>query len=116
MSADEVKVRLTDQARGDMADFIMAGIPSIDLDKAEKAGKLHLLKSISHTIGEKTDTVKIELYDAQAALVHLGKMHGLFVERTELTGAGGAPLALHIDGLIEKVYGDDSDSNNPDGA
>ncbi len=36
--------------------------------------------------------LSIELYDAQAALVQLGKHLGLFVERTEITGANGEPL------------------------
>lgn len=84
MSADEVKVRLTEQARGSMADFVDAETLKIDLETADKLGKLHLLKSFSHTTGQFTDTVKIELYDAQAALALIGKMHKMFVDRSEV--------------------------------
>jgi hypothetical protein len=71
MSANEVIARLADQARGSMADFIS---PSgrgwkIDLKKARQNGKLHLLKSYSKVKGG----AKIELYDAHAALVDVGK-------------------------------------------
>ncbi len=35
----------------------------------------------------------------------------------EVGGVGGAPIAVHIDGLIEKVYGDvDSDGDKPGNA
>ncbi len=82
MSADEVLTRLSDQARGDMSDFtsLKNGIPFVDLAKAERAGKLHLLKKF-----EVTDkSVKIELYDAQAALVHMGRHHALFTDKTNV--------------------------------
>lgn len=67
MSTDEILLRLADQARGSMADFIEATIDGgfiLDLDKAEDAGKLHLIKSIAET----KHGVRIELYNAQAAL------------------------------------------------
>jgi phage terminase small subunit len=81
MSSDEVLLRLSDQARGTMADFLNEN-GFLSLTKAEKAGKLHLIKSYSHT--EKGE--RIELYDAQAALVHLGRHHKLFVDRQEQSG------------------------------
>lgn len=84
MSADEVIARLTDQARGSMADFVNAGTATIDLDKAEKAGKLHLIKSCTHAAGDKGASVKVELYDAQNALIQIGKMHKLFVDKSEV--------------------------------
>lgn len=46
----------------------------IDLHKAAKAGKLHLVKKIK----DGRDGLSIELYDAQAALQLLGKHHKLF--------------------------------------
>lgn len=93
MRADEVLARLADQARSTMANFIKvnaAGGVSLDLAAAEKAGKLHLIKKIK--IG--LEGTSIELYDAQAALVQLGRGHGLFVDREELTGKDGAPLEM----------------------
>jgi hypothetical protein len=84
MDADEVLARLADQARGNLADFIdtsvRGGMP--DFESAEKRGLMHLLKSVTWT----KDGVRIELYNAQAALVHIGKHLGLFSERHEITG------------------------------
>jgi hypothetical protein len=101
MSADEVLLRLTDQARGSIADFIDVSASSgdlsgaadmqdakaivggwqLNLQKAERAGKLHLIKKLkSGQWGP-----EIELHDPQAALTLLGRHHGLFVDRTETT-------------------------------
>lgn len=98
MQADEVLARLTDHARGSLSDFINeAG--EIDLDKARQDDKLHLLKKYKVTerkvkgIAERT--VEVELYDAQAALVHLGKHLKLFTDRLEATGANGGPIETH---------------------
>lgn len=85
MSADEVLVRLSVQARGTMADFIQIGPTgnwNFDFVAAEEAGKLPLIKKLKET----KDGTALELYDAQAALVHIGKAHGLFIERTQVEG------------------------------
>lgn len=76
MGKDEVLARLADIARIDMAEFvtIQHGIPFLDLEKAEHASKLRLLKKFKVT----KQGVEIELYDAQAALETLGKHLGLF--------------------------------------
>ncbi len=86
MAADEVLARLSDHARGDMRAFVVAngvGEPigfNLSPDKP-----LHLVKKVSIT--EKG--VSFELYDAQAALVHIGKAHGLFVDRQDVSGQIG---------------------------
>lgn len=95
MQADEVLARLTEQARGSLSDFINeAG--DIDLDRARQDDKLHLLKRYKVTerkvAGKAERTIEVELYDAQAALVHLGKHLKLFTERLETTGANGGPI------------------------
>jgi len=87
MSADEVLLRLADQARGSMEDFLTAG--EIDLLKAEQNGKLHLVKRVSVT---DKGTVTLELHDAQAALVHIGRHHGLFVDKQEISGSLGVTI------------------------
>lgn len=88
MSADEVLARLAEMARGSMADFISVnGRVKLDFRRAQDAGKLHLIKS--YTKGPKG--TRIELYDAQAALVQLGKAMGLFTERLDVT-SGGEPI------------------------
>lgn len=53
-------------------------VPDIDLAKATERDKLHLVKSYNAKDG------KVELYDAHAALVDIGKHHGLFKDVTEV--------------------------------
>ena len=93
MLADEVLARLAEQARADISEFIKLekGYPVLDLEKAERAGKLHLVKSLVPT----RYGTKLELYDAQAALQLLGKAHGLFTERFDMT-THGEQLQVHF--------------------
>jgi phage terminase small subunit len=94
MSAEEVLARLQAQATASMAEFVNVnqetGEPAIDLRRAEQSGKLHVLKKVSIT----DKGLTIELYDAQAALVHIGKHLGMFVEKREITGPGGGPIQV----------------------
>jgi phage terminase small subunit len=96
MSADEVLTRLGEHARGDMGDFldISSMAHQVDLAKAKELGLTRLIKKVNQRTtttlskdGVETETnyIEIELYDAQAALVHLGKHHGLFKEIIETT-------------------------------
>lgn len=80
MSANEVLARITAHASADMTDFIDDSGTGLDLAKAKRAQKLGLIKSYSFS--RKTG-LKIELYDAQAALRDLGRHHKLFTERHE---------------------------------
>lgn len=100
MSADEVLTRLTDHARGSIAPFL-----DINADGGVRGFKLgtdqpvQLVRRATHTRrtykdGSKDDSVTIELHDSQAALALLGKHHGLFIERHEITGKDGGPIAL----------------------
>lgn len=58
-------------------------VPDVDLAKAAARGKLHLVKSYNAKDG------KIELYDAHAGLVDIGRAHGLFIDKTALTDPTG---------------------------
>lgn len=105
MAAGEVLERLADQARGTADDFLtIEEYPEttieaddegkliymetgktlkraiLDLPKAAERGKLHLIKKMSET----KYGLSVELYDAQAALVHLGKHHGLFTDNVKV--------------------------------
>lgn len=87
-TTDEVFVRLTAHSRSSLEPFLTER-GDIDLEAARKAGKLHLVKKLKRTT--RTDdenhlytTVEIELHDAQAATVQLGKLLGLYVERVEV--------------------------------
>jgi phage terminase small subunit len=99
MSADEVLLRLGEHARGDMGDFFDVdknGNWAVNLKKAKRQKKLRLIKKVETTtrlVGEDQTpetTIKFELHDAQAALVHLGRHHKLFTEKIEGNGINGA--------------------------
>lgn len=95
MPAREVLARLADHARGSIGDFIEInadGTWRIDLEKARKAGKLHLLTELSTT----EHGPKIKIHDAQAALVQLGRHHKLLTDKVENTGADGKPMVVKI--------------------
>lgn len=92
MSANEVLIRLTDMARGDVGDALnsMGGIDPLE---AKRRGKSHLIKrfktkSVTTTSRDgKEDTdmyeAEVEMYDAQAALTTLMKFHGLLIDRVK---------------------------------
>lgn len=85
MGADEVLARLAEHARGSIADFVTldgAGEPVLDLRRAKELGLLHLVKSLKPT----RHGIALELYDAQAALVTLGRHHGLWKEVVDVSG------------------------------
>ncbi len=97
LSANEVLARLSMMARGSMEEFIDPDSGVIDLKKAKQAKKLGLIKKYrtKFTTTTRTDNdgnaedvetteIEIELYDAQAALVHVGKHLNLFAADTNL--------------------------------
>ena len=103
MAPEEVQIALTEQARSDIGDFLTqtGDAVTVDLPKAIGAKKTGLIKKLSQTRTtrrrgeddtEVTVSTTIELYDKQAALVQVGKIHKLFVERRELTGEDGGPI------------------------
>lgn len=86
MSRDEVLKRFSDEARVDMNDFLDER-GYIDLTKARRLGKTHLIKSVTQdeiptAFGMKYRT-KLELYDGQSAKVHLGRYYKLFAVKIE---------------------------------
>lgn len=83
MSADEVLLRLAEQARSEQTKYLTAK-GSIDLEGLIEAGKAHLVKG---TRWDGKDNLVIEFHDAQAALVHLGRHYKLFTDQVEHTGS-----------------------------
>lgn len=112
MSADEVLLRLADQARATMDDFLDPERKDVDLARAAERGKLHLVKKFSRSTG-KVETVSIELYDAQAALVQLGRHHKLFTDRTEIPGLD--ELKAYV-GVSPDEWDEVEDGDGGDGA
>ena len=102
MGADEVLVRLAEQARGEIAAFInVKGRAFLDLKAVQKAGKMHLVKGISYT---KSGDPIIQTYDAQAALVQLGRHHKLFTDSLDQTTNGEkmtpTQVNVHVTGSL----------------
>jgi len=99
MSADEVLVRLSAQARGDIIDYIDI-LPGgrqviINLGKAQEAKKTGLIKKIKVT----KQGPEIELYDAQTALHLIGKQSGLFADEHIVTYKVSQELEKALDKL-----------------
>jgi phage terminase small subunit len=69
-----------------------AVVARVDLVKAEKAGKLHLIKKLKQT----ERGLEVELYDAVNALEMIGKHYKLFTDRMSLENADGTPLVISV--------------------
>lgn len=121
MSANEVLARLGDHARGSMGDFVRVtdNKPVFDFQSASDNGRLHLVKKLktktkTYVAAEDDESfvnevdVEFELYDAQAALVHLGKHHKLFTDKTEIGGDPENPITvdLFVRDMMDRIYGD----------
>lgn len=103
MSSDEVLVRLADEGRGSLGDFMDIaedGLPQWNFKKAEAANKLHLMRKIKtktvtthRTRGEVEEDiteveVSLELYSAQAAKEILAKHHKLLTDKIDVHHSG----------------------------
>lgn len=96
MSANEALKLLAEQARSDVGDFLN-DFGGIDVSKARKDGKMKLIKrwkTKTITINGKQEDKEIheedlELYDAQAAIDKILKVHGKYLERVDLSNSDG---------------------------
>ena len=103
MPEDEVKLRLAEIARGDMADFFDITPQGWNIRLIDKDGKpipqTKLIKKIKQRVttrlakdesGEDSETIEteLELYSAHDALRDIGKMYALFTDRTDITSNG----------------------------
>lgn len=92
LQPDDVLSRLTLHATSDMLDFVDddGGVDISAVREAQLGMLIKKFKSTRRTINGKDDkevlverTVEIELYDAQSALVNLGRHHKLFTDKVE---------------------------------
>lgn len=120
MSAEEVTKRLTDWGRGSFAPFTRTDPEQgmvLDLASEEAQKNIGLIKKMKQTkkvffgngdtpAGNEY-TTEIELVDAAAAVVNLGKIHGLFVTNVNHSGTIKGKLEGmdddQLDELIEHV-------------
>lgn len=114
MSANEALARLTAQARGTLEPFVRVsrdGGIDFDLTSQQAIDHLHLIKKLRvkrrRTVqaGQEweSEIIEIELHDAQAALIQIGRHHRLFTDRVETNFP-----TLSIQGLeeaLDKAYG-----------
>jgi phage terminase small subunit len=111
MSANEVLQGIADIARGDMGDFVDAnGMGfSLDMQEAKQRGLTKLIKKIKqktviHSGKNDSDEdrevhdLEIELYDKLSALEKIGKYHGLFIKKLDIT-SGGEKIVVTLKGI-----------------
>jgi len=86
LASDEVLIRLGEHARSSLAPFVtinQAGLPVFDFSSEEAQASLHWIKKLN--LDKDGNLQSIELYDAQSALVHLGRHHALFTDNVDHT-------------------------------
>lgn len=89
MSADEVLLRLAEQARGIPAKYISTK-GTVKVAQLVRDGKTHLIKKISDTAQGRM----YEFYDAQSALQLIGRHHALFTDKTQSENTG--EMTVHV--------------------
>lgn len=91
MSAAEVVARLSEQAKAAYGRYLYYDEAKkevyCDLRALLAAGLGHLIKKVGYDrTGTDSAVQVVEFYDAHQALVDVARIHGLFKERTELSG------------------------------
>lgn len=81
MSADEALIRLSEIARAEYSKYIEES-GYINLPELKRNGKMHLVKAIYETKYGK----KVEFHSVEFALDRIGRHHGQFVTRHEISG------------------------------
>lgn len=119
MSKEELKARVSQDARASMAPFIVVneqGEMTIDWSKAEEAGALQYIKEVTVKDGIVTS---IKLVDSQKAKEQLIKMFGMAVDVLEISGRDKKPVEVinktvfdpstlstkTLKELVDKAYG-----------
>jgi hypothetical protein len=108
MSAEEALFRLGEMARAELKPFIRVdeeGFAYFNLADSDAREYLFLIKKMKtkreRRVGGENETwegewVEVELYDAQAALRDVLKMHGKFVDKVDVT-SGGEKIEPKVD-------------------
>jgi hypothetical protein len=107
MTKEEVLAELSEIATMDAGEFMTVpefGKAYFDFQKAKKNGLLHHIKKLSYT----KYGPSVELVDRQAALVQVGKAHGMFTEKSEVGMTVGGELKI----VVEYVDGGSTDAGN----
>ena len=105
MSSEEVLKEFADMARTDIGDFMDDNM-IVDMRKARELGITKNIrkikqKTVTHQAKNESDEdrevhdMEIELYPRDKALEILGKYHGLFKDRVDIT-SGGEKLTIRL--------------------
>ncbi len=109
MSATEVLARISDIASGSLGDFIDVGGPlwNVNLERAKKRGKMHLLKKIKST----KEGTEVEIHAPLDALKTLAQYHGLLKDKQEIAlkhdDDSNTPILVYPAGRAELPGQDD---------
>lgn len=129
MSADEAAAKLTDIARGDIADLMditTLGYTLRLIEENENGERkinpnTKLIKKIKQKVttimprneqGEEREIVdtELELYSSHDALRDILKYRGKLIDKTEVSGPDGGAIPVELfGGALKKVYGTNSD-------
>jgi phage terminase small subunit len=106
IDADTTLKGLSDIATGDISDFISihGNLPVVDFSKAERLGKMHLIKKLTMSEGK----ISFELYSKQRALETMARHHGLLNTKIEID----INLVIEVVAAIEKLGQKPSDVFN----
>jgi hypothetical protein len=113
MSAHEVVERLTAQARAPGADYIKAdakGELYFDIKGLQADGLAHIVRRFTISSGGR---IQVEFYDAQEALVILGKSLGVLTERTTTEQGRGEKFRRFTEMMLAARRGSEP-MENPD--
>jgi hypothetical protein len=74
----------------------------LDLEKARRTGSIRLIKKM-HFDKRTGNITTVELHDAQAAAVHLGRKHKLFTDKVESDSPDTQKKLDEIAGIVREV-------------
>jgi hypothetical protein len=108
MTAEEVTARLSEIASVGYAPYLTYDPKReelvVDLAQLLADGKGHLIKGISYVrTGSETAVQVVEFFDAYKALVDVGRVHGVFTDKTDVT-SGGEKLPQPVTYITENRH------------
>lgn len=101
MSAGEVVARLSQQAKAQYGEYLrydhIRAEVYCDLEQLLADGLGHLIKKVGYErTGSDSAVQVVEFYDAHTALVDIGRYHGLFKDKTDIT-SDGKQVGMSVD-------------------
>ncbi len=108
LSRSEVLAILTKHAKGSLAD-VLDSSGRFDLGDAKKRGVDGLIKKLKISQTKEGTTHEYEVYDAQTAAVHLGKVYAMWTDKSEVSGPNGGPLEFATRVILPELTDEEID-------